>query len=102
MAWFSKFPRLINIFIRHSNPGLEAVLEKLINQGEYTMASIQDLKDAVANEAGEVKSKLDEQTAKIQALSDLLAAGGSVTSADLDEVKLAIENIFTPSAPEVA
>lgn len=96
MAWFSKFPRLINIFIRHSNPGLEAVLEKLINQGEYIMATLQDIQDAVANEAVEVKFKLDEQAAKIQELSDLVAAGGNVTSADLDALKTSIENIFTP------
>ena len=66
------------------------------------MASIQDVKDAVANEAAEVKARLDELAFSVQALTEQLNDGDAVTAEQLDEVKVAIENIFTPAAPEVA
>jgi hypothetical protein len=62
------------------------------------MATVQQLKDAIAAEAAEVKVKLDELEATVTALRDQIAAGGSVTEAQLDEVLLGVQSIFTPAA----
>lgn len=83
--------------------GIFKALRNITEIGECIMASIQELKDAVANEAAEVKTRLDELQEHIEALQEQLAAGENITAADLDEVKLAIENIFTPAPlPPVA
>ena len=64
------------------------------------MATLQEVKDAVASEAAEVTAKVNELLAEIQRLNDLLAAGGAVTAADLDQLKADIEAIFVaPPAP---
>lgn len=94
MSWLHKITRF---FVRHSGPDFKYALEYLICLGEKNMATIQELKDAVANEAAEVKARLDELQANVQVLQDQIAAGGTITAADLDEVKAAIENIFVPT-----
>lgn len=60
------------------------------------MASIQDVKDAAVAEAAEVKASVDALKDQVQALKDQIAAGGTVTEAQLDEVVVAIKSIFTP------
>lgn len=59
------------------------------------MATLQEVKDAVAAEAAEVTAKVNELLAEIQRLNDLIAAGGGVTAGDLDALKASVEAIFT-------
>lgn len=67
---------------------------------EEVMATLEQLKDAVAAEAAEVKAHVDALAAEVQALKDQIANGGTVTEADLDQVLTDINNIFTtPSTP---
>lgn len=72
-------------------------LTYLFNQGESLMATVQELKDAVAVEKAEVQAKLAELATEVQALKDVIAAGGNVTEAQLTEVLDAIRDIFTPT-----
>jgi hypothetical protein len=75
-------------------------LALLLIKDEIIMATLQEVKDAVAAEAAEVTAKVNELLVEIQRLNDLLAAGGSVTAADLDELKASVEAIFVaPPAP---
>lgn len=53
------------------------------------MATKQEVLDAIAAEKAEV-------TAAIQALKDIIAAGGTITPADLDEVITAVKDIYVP------
>lgn len=62
------------------------------------MATVQQLKDAVAAEAAEVKARIDSLEAEVKALKDQIAAGGTITEAQLDDVLTSIQGIFTPAA----
>lgn len=67
---------------------------------EAVMASLEQVRDAVAAEAAEVKAHVDALGAEIQALKDQIANGGTVTEADLDQLLTDVNNIFTtPSTP---
>lgn len=57
------------------------------------MSTKQEVMDAVAAEKAEVKAALDAQDAKIAEIQAKLDAGTAVTSADLDEIKAAVEAI---------
>jgi translation initiation factor 1 (eIF-1/SUI1) len=70
----------------------------IITKENLIMATIEDLKAAVTAEAAEVKSRIDELEATVQTLRDQIAAGGTITEAQLDEVLVAIQGIFTPTA----
>lgn len=61
------------------------------------MATVQDVKDAIAKEAEQVKQRLDELASTVQALRDQVANGSAATPEQLDELKVAVEGIFTPS-----
>lgn len=61
------------------------------------MSTKQEVLDAVAAEKESVQAALAAQNAKITALEEQLANGGSVTAADLAEIKEAVKNIFTPA-----
>lgn len=61
------------------------------------MATKQEVADAIAAEKAQVQSALDAQNAKIKELEDRIAAGGAVTAADLDDLKAAVEGIYTPT-----
>ena len=74
-----------------------ATKQDLVEMENRIMATLQELKDAVAAEAAEVKARVDALQAEVQALKDQLAAGGTVTEAQLDEVLAGIKNIFTPA-----
>ena len=79
---------------------IKLTLALLLIKDEIIMATLQEVKDAVASEAAEVTAMVNELLAEIQRLNDLLAAGGSVTAADLDELKASVEAIFVaPPAP---
>ena len=57
------------------------------------MATKQEVLDAVQAEAAEVAAKVTALQAKID---ELIAGGaGAVTAADLDEIKAAVQAIFT-------
>lgn len=62
------------------------------------MATLQQLKDAIASEAAEVKARVDALESEVKALKDQIANGGTVTEAQLDEVLTSVQNIFTPAA----
>ena len=53
---------------------------------------------AIADEKAQVQSGIDALNVKIQALQDQIASGSVVTAADLDEIKTAVQDIFTPPA----
>ncbi len=70
-------------------------LRYLIEIGEDTMATVQEVKDAVAAEAAEVKARLDALQARID---ELIAQGSSgATPEQLEEIKTLVQGIFTPA-----
>lgn len=58
------------------------------------MATIKDLKDAVAAERAEVKARVDELEAMVVDLQN--GGTGGATPEQLEEVLVAIKDIFTP------
>jgi len=77
--------------------GVDDVLDKLAvietNLKEYIMATKQEVLDAIAEEGNEVAEKIDELKTQID---ELISAGGGATPEDLEEIKLAVQAIFTP------
>lgn len=68
-------------------------------------AAIADLKVHVQTEAGQVKDKLDANTAEIQALKDQIAAGDPVSQEQLQglidsiaDTRSSVDNIVPPGA----
>ncbi len=61
------------------------------------MATVNEIKEAIEAEKVEVQTKLDALASEIQILKDVIAAGGTVSEADLDEVLVGVNNIFTPA-----
>ena len=94
MAIFSK---LENFELHIHFHGVDGVLEKLAvietNLKEHIMATKDEVLAAIADEGNEVAVKIAELQTKID---DLIAAGGGATAADLEEIKLAVQGIFTP------
>ena len=81
--------------------GVGCVLDKLAvieaNQAlikEIIMATKDEVLDAVAVEVAEVTAKIAELQTKID---DLIATGSGASAADLEEIKLAVQGIFTPT-----
>lgn len=95
MAIFSK-PEKFEVHIHFH--GVDGVMERLAvvetNLKEFIMATKQEVLDAVAEEGNEVAAKIAELQTKID---DLIAAGDGASEADLEEIKLAVQNIFTPA-----
>lgn len=95
MAIFSK-PEKFEVHIHFH--GVDGVMERLAvvetNLKEFIMATKQEVLDAVAEEGNEVAVKIAELQAKID---ELIAAGGGATAADLEEIKMAVQGIFTPA-----
>ena len=96
MAIFSK-PEKFELHIHfHGVDG--ALLDKLAviesNLKEYIMATKDEVLAAIADEGNEVAVKIAELQTKID---DLIAAGTGATAADLEEIKLAVQGIFTPA-----
>jgi flagellar hook-associated protein FlgK len=61
------------------------------------MATKQEVLDAVQAEHDQVTAAVNDLGAQIQALKDQIAAGGTVTSGDLDDILTAVAGIFTPA-----
>jgi hypothetical protein len=66
------------------------------NQGTI-MATLQDVKDTIAQERQQVTDGIAALTAQIAALQAQLANGTVVTQADLDALNALIQDIFTPA-----
>jgi hypothetical protein len=77
------------------------LLNTIIAQGKVMDARVQEVLDTVVAEKAQVQAKLDSLGAQIQSLTDQLAAGTVVTTADLLAIKTAVENIFTPDPAPV-
>ncbi len=95
MAIFSKPSKTVIHIHFH---GVDGVLEKIAvtetNLKEYIMATKDEVLAAIANEGNEVAVKITELQTKI---NELIAAGAGATAADLEEIKLAVQGIFTPA-----
>jgi hypothetical protein len=79
----------------HSASVDEIVLNRLATTiGALIMGTKEEVLAAVAAEKEEVSVKIDELNAKID---ELIAAQVGATPADLEEIKLAIQGIFTPA-----
>jgi hypothetical protein len=65
------------------------------------MATLQDVKDAIAAETAEVTAAVDDLMAQIKTLQDQITNGGVATAADLDDITASVKNIFTrqPTGP---
>ncbi len=63
------------------------------------MASLDDVKAAIAAEKAQVLEGITALNVKIQELKDLIAAGTGVTEADLDALIASVNDIFTPTPP---
>ena len=59
---------------------------------ELIMATKDEVLDAIAAEGAEVTAKIAELQTKIE---DLIATGTGASAADLEEIKLAVQNILT-------
>ena len=68
---------------------------RIIHNQEVIMATLAEVKQAVADEKAEVLAKLTALGEEIQALKDQIAAGSPVTAADLDELVASVHDIFT-------
>ena len=95
MAIFSKPSKTVIHIHFH---GVDGMLEKIAvtetNLKEYIMATKDEVLAAIADEGNEVAAKIAELQTKID---DLIAAGSGATAADLEEIKLAVQGIFTPA-----
>jgi septal ring factor EnvC (AmiA/AmiB activator) len=84
----------LHIYV-HGDDEVSQKLDQLLTQGRQLMADVTSIKKLVTDidtETNAVAAKVDAQAAAIQALKDQLAAGGTVTAADLQ----AIEDGLTP------
>ena len=63
---------------------------------EAIMGAKEQILQAIADEQAQVAAGVAALNAQIQALRDQLAAGTPITEADLEEIKNAVQNIFTP------
>ena len=98
MAIFSKPSKTVIHIHFH---GVDGALDKLAvietNLKEFIMATKDEVLAAIADEGNEVAGKIGELQAKID---ELVAAGTGATAEDLEEIKLAVQAIFTPAVVE--
>lgn len=78
---------------------MQEALDKLTKRTE-NMATKDEVKAAISEERAEVNARLAEQDAKILDLETKLAAGGTVTTADLEEIREAVRAIYTSPEPK--
>ena len=96
MAIFSKPSKTVIHIHFH---GVDGVFDKKLavietNLREFIMATKDEVLAAIAEEGNEVSAKIAELQAKID---ELIATGGGATAEDLEEIKLAVQAIFTPA-----
>ena len=60
------------------------------------MATLQEVKQAIADEKAQVLEGITALNAKIQELQDQINQGTNVTAQDLEDIKNDVNNIFTP------
>lgn len=70
------------------------VTRNYLNERIKDMATLQDVKDAVAAEASEVAARVNALEARIVELE----AGGGATPEQLEELKVMVQGIHTPPA----
>lgn len=73
---------------------IERFLSSILDKEVIIMATLQEVKDAIAAEGAEVAAKIGALEAKID---ELIAAGAGASVADLDEIKSLVQNIYTPT-----
>ena len=85
--------REYHVHVHHDpDPRLDQILtllKALTAQEKHIMATVTSIKQLVTEldtETNDVAAKVDAQSAEIKRLSDLIAAGGTVTQADLDAI----------------
>lgn len=71
----------------------------LLKQGALTMATLDEVKAAIAAEKVEVAGKIAELTTAIEALEAELANGTPVTADDLAGLVAQVQGIFVAEAP---
>ena len=80
------------------NPGVDELAKLIagleVNLKEYIMATKEEVLAAIAAEGVEVAEKVTALQAKID---ELIAAGTGASAEDLEEIKLAVQGIFTPA-----
>ncbi len=81
----------------HFNWLTRTLFPDIVKQMEILMATVDQVKEAIAAEKEQVQVKLDELASEIQVLKDVIANGGTVTEEELDSVLEAVNNIFTPA-----
>lgn len=89
--------REIHIHLDSADVVLAKLLSVEANLKGLIMATKEEVLAAIADEGNEVAGKIAELQAKID---ELIAAGGGATAADLEEIKLAVQGIFTPAVVE--
>jgi len=84
------------------NPGVDELAKLIagleVNLKEYIMATKEEVLAAIAAEGAEVAEKVTALQAKID---ELIAAGTGASAEDLEEIKLAVQGIFTPAVDPV-
>ena len=96
-------PLNIDVTVHHAGGDelcdIKLKLARAIHLGETNMATIQEIKTAIAEEAAEVKARVDALEAEVQVLKDQ----GTANAAELDSVLEGVRGIFTaPVTPPVA
>lgn len=86
----------VHVYLHEGSDGVDRKLDHVLHvvsalaaQEKQVMAGVNDIKQLVRDlddETNAVADKVDAQTAKIQELKDQIAAGGTVSQADLDEI----------------
>lgn len=94
----------IDVYVHLASADVETRLAQLTEKVNH-MATKDEVIAAIAAERKQVadamaKDKADAQ-AQIDALKAQLTAGSPVTAADLDEIKAAVEGIYTQAIPPV-
>lgn len=98
-------PRIeVHLYLHPSEKGILDTLHELLittkTQGTHIMATLQELKDAIAQvstdiaaEKAEVQALLKDLRDKVAALEAQIAQGGVISQADLDALKASIDAI---------
>lgn len=88
----------VNATVHIHTADLDRILNAVttLSTREQVMASVQDVKDAVAQEAAEVAIRVSALESEVQSLKDQIAAGTAATPEQLDEILIAVRGIFTP------
>ena len=74
------------------------LLTQILNGVSRIMATVDEVKAAIAEEAAEVKARVDALDAQVVDLKNQIAAGTAATPAQLDEIIAGVRGIFTPAA----